>query len=75
MDFSCDAVVYISEEKVPQGTMQELDADLLASFTEMSNLDWLEEYSLLSVNNVTEVFAVLYGSKHELYNAVVSHPE
>lgn len=55
--------------------MQELDTDFLPSFTEMSNLDWLEEYSVLSVSNVTEVFAELYGSKHELYNAVVSHPE
>lgn len=55
--------------------MQELDTDFLPSFTGMSNLDWLEEYSVLSVNNVKEVFAVLYGSKHELYNAVVSHPE
>lgn len=41
----------------------------------MLNLDWLEEYFVFLVNNVKEVFVVLYGFKYELYNVVVLYFE
>lgn len=41
----------------------------------MLNLDWLEEYFVFLINNVIEVFVVLYGFKYELYNVVVLYFE
>lgn len=41
----------------------------------MLNLDLLEEYFVFLVNNVKEVFVVLYGFKYELYNVVVLYFE